>query len=326
MYTKKIVHIYLFVVGNILLNFSINVPVSSNAQSRTELLFQTGLNALDERSYDLAITRFTTLIKSNPDVPSLYINRGIAKYHSKKYTAAIKDYNNALQIIKTDDRGRFKSTVITESLYSLIYLNRGAAYYELVNMSLAKIDFTFVIDLDRLNKDRSDLKTLELISQVSSAYTNRGDVNRSINQLNEATSDYLKAIERNPNNIQAYLNRATVRYELSLYKEALDDIQEAINKLSSLSDTSSQLAEAYNKQGAIYYAMGYLADSLDSYNESIKFSQSCAECYYNRGISFRKNNNIELATIDFTKAAELYRKQGKTKQYSIVINAMKNLR
>jgi tetratricopeptide (TPR) repeat protein len=64
---------------------------------------------------------------------------------------------------------------------------------------------------------------------------------------------------------------------------------------------------------------GHLSKKLDAfsleYNQAIRLNPQDANAYYNRGLTYQAQRNIEKAISDFEKAAELYKQQGNQQWY-----------
>ena len=59
------------------------------------------------------------------------------------------------------------------------------------------------------------------------AYTNRGNAKTNLGRHQEASTDYDKAIELNPNNAKAYYNRGQLKRKLGKEEEAVEDFKKA---------------------------------------------------------------------------------------------------
>jgi tetratricopeptide (TPR) repeat protein len=70
-------------------------------------------------------------------------------------------------------------------------------------------------------------KAIELDPQFAEAYTNRGGVYYNQGHLAQAVLDYTKAIEINRGNVEAYASRAAVYYLLRQFDKAWADVQKA---------------------------------------------------------------------------------------------------
>lgn len=67
-------------------------------QREFEKAFAKGVEAMQARDYDLAITEFSEVIQLKPKYSLAYYNRGYAYAHSGDWDKALADYDQALQI------------------------------------------------------------------------------------------------------------------------------------------------------------------------------------------------------------------------------------
>ncbi|NEP45528.1 MAG: tetratricopeptide repeat protein, partial [Okeania sp. SIO2H7] len=62
------------------------------------------------------------------------------------------------------------------------------------------------------------------------------------------------------------------------------------------------------------------------YNRAIQLNPKSPTTYFNRGVSYKLNKNIEKSISDFEKAADLYKQQGNQKWYQNSLDQLKELR
>jgi len=60
--------------------------------------FERGVEALNSKNYNLAITCFDACIKENPKDAIAFYNRGLASYNKQEYDKAIQDYSDAIHL------------------------------------------------------------------------------------------------------------------------------------------------------------------------------------------------------------------------------------
>ena len=104
-------------------------------------------------------------IATNPKVPEIYNNRGLAFYNLKLYQEAIKDFSQSIRM---------------KPGYAEALNNRGNAYYELDQYEKARADF-----------DRS----IQIKPKYSKAHMNRGLVNFQMEDIDQACNDFRKACD-----------------------------------------------------------------------------------------------------------------------------------
>lgn len=124
-----------------------------------------GITLLNSRKYTDAIRNFNEALLINNKNEAAYANRGTAYLGLGKYDAAIKDFNSAIEIYDK---------------YSFAYRNRGAAYAAQKLYDLAIQDFGWAILLN---------------PEDATAYIFRGATNMDRGETEWACRDFKKACE-----------------------------------------------------------------------------------------------------------------------------------
>jgi Tfp pilus assembly protein PilF len=113
-----------------------------------------------------------------------------------------------------------------------------------------------------------------------------------------AMDNYMAAININPNNPQAYYNRARLLYKHNERALALADYEKAIEE-------NPGFVEAYDNRGVVYLNEGKEDLALNDFNKALKLNPDLAEAYINRGIVFGNRGEYDLAMADFDKAIKI---------------------
>ncbi len=113
-----------------------------------------------------------------------------------------------------------------------------------------------------------------------------------------ALDDFTKAIQIDPQNDVAYVQRGKVRFDLGDDKGALKDCDQAV----VINPRSSQ---AYNDRGNIRAAMGNEQGAIQDYTQAIAVDPQLAKAYLNRCLSRSNLNNQKGAIEDCTRAIQL---------------------
>jgi len=176
---------------------------------------------------------------------------------------AIEYLNQALAL----DPGHYKS-------YHLL----GLAYFKKKNYTAAASAFE---------------KCLELKPDVSEVHGNLGVVYEEWGEKDKAEEEYKKAlaIDGNPT---AGFNLSKLYYGQNKLDQALDHVQESIQK-------KSDLAAAHNLRGVILNQMGRYAEALESFQNALRLSPNDLNLSVNLGIAYINNK-------EFGKARELFEK------------------
>ncbi len=141
-------------------------------------------------------------------------------------------------------------------------------------------------------------KAIQLNPQDASAYLNRGFARYNLGENQEAIKDYDEAIRLKPQYTNAYYNRGLAQYILENYQEAIKDYDEAIKLDPKDPDT-------YYNRGLSRYKMGEYKEAINNYNEAIEIRPKYINAYYNRGLAKYKLEDNQGAVKDFDKAIQL---------------------
>ncbi|MFH0948067.1 MAG: tetratricopeptide repeat protein [Elusimicrobiota bacterium] len=166
----------------------------------------------------------------------------------------------------------------------------------------------------------------------SNVYINRGVAYAIIEDYDGAISDFTKALtfDEDPS---AYYNRALLFTKQKKYKNALDDVNNALRLNPLLENAYTIRGELYQKMGKVKrakkdfltvseisksrtpYLEGLKYFNNETYSESIKFftksinlNPCSAETYNIRGLAYLKIGKTNDATNDFNKAIEIDKK------------------
>jgi len=114
----------------------------------------------------------------------------------------------------------------------------------------------------------------------------------------EAVRLYTKAIEINPNFVQAYYNRGIAYNDIREYFKAISDFTKAI-------EINPDYAEAYYNRGVAYIDMINYSQAISDFTKAIELNPNDADAYVWRGFAFDKKGNNYQACIDWKKAYQL---------------------
>lgn len=141
-------------------------------------------------------------------------------------------------------------------------------------------------------------KAIELNPEFVEAYNNRGNSYSDLEQYDKALADYNKAIELRPNFASAYNNRGNVYRNLGELDKAVNDYNIAI-------DLDPDEANSYSNRGLAYYELRDFDRAIDDYSKAIELDPTHAASYNNRGVAYVDTERYEEALEDLNVAIEL---------------------
>ena len=135
-------------------------------------------------------------------------------------------------------------------------------------------------------------------AQLAMALNNRGNAHEAMDHLDQAESDYNRAIVLNPHYANPYFNRGLLHARLGHFDRALSDF----NAVLILEDGS---ARAVYMRGYIYEKLGYLDLAIADFSRVLELDPGDVQAFNNRGVAHRKKRNFERAIADFDAALAL---------------------
>lgn len=133
-----------------------------------------------------------------------------------------------------------------------------------------------------------------------------------------AIEDYTKAIELNPQFVEAYIKRGATLFKMGDARGGLKDCSEALR----LNPDSS---EAYYYQGRARYRLGYTQAAIDAYTAAIAKEADLAQAYYHRGLANNDLKELTNAAEDLQKAAQLFNEQGDRTGYRLAQDTLSSI-
>ncbi|MBN1880827.1 MAG: tetratricopeptide repeat protein [Deltaproteobacteria bacterium] len=178
---------------------------------------------------------------------------------------------------------------------------RNASYDEardLYNLGVIAFDAgNYEVALEYLNQS----KTLWTGSKEGEAEVllARARVYSAIDQYDLALADIARLIVQSPDNPEAYFERAVISYRLGNVSSAEDDLLSALT-------IDPTYARAHNLMGVIHRSRNNPELALASINNAVRYDDSYAPAYYNRGLIKFDMGDWEGAVADFSEAIVRY--------------------
>jgi tetratricopeptide (TPR) repeat protein len=143
-----------------------------------------------------------------------------------------------------------------------------------------------------------DFKEAQFVRPIDVDYTYRGISHLKKEQIDDAISDFDKAIELNAGFAAAYVYRGIAHYKQGQFDQAISDYDKAI-------EINPEYAEVYYNRGDAFGKQGQFDQAISDYNKAIEINPEHAEAYLGRGLAYDEKRRYNQAIADFNKAIEL---------------------
>jgi tetratricopeptide (TPR) repeat protein len=153
-------------------------------------------------------------------------------------------------------------------------------------------------------------KALEIQPNNDRALINRALTYNAKEQYQKATEDLDKVISLNPAHSLAYYNRALIKTHIGAYNEAIEDYTQVLKY-------NPQNILSYFNRGAIRMQIDDYAHAIRDFTMAIKLYPNFAKAYQNRAIARRKVQDYEGAKKDMQTAEKINKAYRKNKLSSI---------
>jgi tetratricopeptide (TPR) repeat protein len=193
-------------------------------------------------------------------------------------------------------------------------------------------------------------------AETAGDYLNKGEIDTQQGQLDQAITDYAKAIEINPKNDSAYALQGGVYFDLGQFDQAISDYTEAIKirgdgggfisySLGLAQEAQHKFAQAifnytktieinpdfvsYNKARELNlkYDPNHSLQAISEYTRAIQKNPHDAWAFYARGLTYELQEDYDRAIADFNRAiginskfAEAYYGRGIAYYYILIRN------
>ena len=165
------------------------------------LMSKLGIMLAETDQPDRAIDLLEYCIQKDPNDPENFNFLGVAYYKKRNASKALENYRKALEL---------------DNNYASVYNNIGSLYLALYLGGKKTDEQLYTRAMESFNR------ALEMDPRLFSAYNGRGAAYKFKNQGELAISDWKKAIEINPNYLDAYFNIAHTYLEMGKKAPALE--------------------------------------------------------------------------------------------------------
>lgn len=270
--------------------------------NRHWLSFREADACVKQGQFEQALSLYTQAIDINPDYARVYLERGIAYHHLRRYDEAIRDYTEAIRL---------------DPSQAITYENRAGCFNELGQSDKAIADATKAITLDpkqarsythrgvayhrtrKYDLAVDDLsRAIHLGPPLALNHLERGIAFHNLRRIDEAISDYSEAIRLDASLAIAYENRAGCLNEKGDFGKSLADANQAIA-------LNPGQARSYSTRGLAHQSLKEHDEAIKDFSEAIRLGQAQARDFLNRGVAYHNLRKYGEAIKDYTKAIEL---------------------
>ena len=138
-------------------------------------------------------------------------------------------------------------------------------------------------------------KALAINPNFAEAYYNLGNAYSAKGQTEESIAAYKRALAIDPNLVEALNNLGLVYEDKGMLDDAILEYQKALTINHEYSKAAANLSAAYSKKGSF-------DDSLSSYQKVLATNPSDAKAYFNLGMLYTTKDRVEEAIFHFRQA------------------------
>lgn len=223
----------------------------------------------------------------------IYANRAIAHLELNEYKDAEKDAGKAIQLYE-------KLPATLSDLRTYAYFTRGVCFMLAKEKQKALADFSACIQCNEIFGQANIISPSLMSSRTiyGGAYMNRASIFYEMNEYEKASKDYMQAISLAPNNAELYCILGKCLLELGKYDEAAA----ALKKSASLAPhVVSVQGRVHMNMGEIYSRSGQHEKAISEFTKMIDSNRSNADSYRLRANSYFRTGNYMDAAIDFLR-------------------------
>lgn len=234
---------------------------------RANKLFEQGMEAFNNESYEEAIKKFSKSLDKSPDYFPAQANRGLTYLLLNQEEKAEKDLSKVVKEFPESHAALFGMGVIE--------MRRGN--YE---GARSYLDKAVKIEFDNAEYHYALGKADDMIAQYEFAL-----------------DDFKEAIKINPQP-KYYVERGNTYAKIGEFEKAKEDYEKALEIESGLSAAETNIMVVNSVSDGGEEALNEITAKIDKHPEN-------ADYYMARGIYYLNNNENDKALVDFNKAVEL---------------------
>ncbi|MFX0206510.1 MAG: tetratricopeptide repeat protein [Candidatus Hodarchaeota archaeon] len=245
--------------------------------------------AIDSVNQLYEIGQVTPEEQPYPYLYQFYLHLGHAYKSKSDYKAALKCYNQVIELIPDNNLG---------------YYHRGMLRKDLNKIDEALVDFNLIIDRDPENYEY---------------YYLRGECHLIQQNYEAAIKDSSDAISlgiSEPSRFLFHFSRGNAYFFSGKYDKAILDFTTTI-------ELNPEDTQALLNRGNCYMAIKNLDNALADYNKALKFRSDYISALRNRSLIYIEKNKLELAVADLEKVDSLMTQKDPSVHFNLAIGHLK---
>lgn len=247
----------------------------------------------------------TNAISINKNDPDAYKARAMARNALKNRQGAIEDINHAVAMNPQDESARLLSLLI-ESKKTVKTLKTISSLQEMKRSLGIPDDTRYAVKSEPVKIETSKPKSVTptLDGGVSSdfaksrAHTKTAQAKNRLGDYESAASYASLALEKDPDNLDAYIERASANNSLGRYDDVVRDTTYVIGK-----DEGNM--QAFNLRAWALNHNNKPAEAENDASRAIGINPNFADAWFNRGLAYEKQGDYKRMLEDFKQAASL---------------------
>ena len=154
------------------------------------------------------------------------------------------------------------------------------------------------LSVNAFSIDNDVIEKKPIAKEHTAYYLEVADTLLVYNNFDDCLWALSRAAKCDPTSKDVFHKRAMVYMQMGYFKKAIKDFEHSIL-------LGESTADIYNHIGIANYLNENIEAAEKAYNKAIEIEPLYAKAYYNRGILWLSENEMEMATVDFLKAMEL---------------------
>ncbi len=228
-----------------------------------------------------------------------FLHQGKDKYNRGNYEGAIAAYTKAIRLNPN---------------FATAYQNRASALSARANARINLRDTKGA--MEDFNRAQEDLNQAQQILTDVLWHVTQAKDRSAQGDYKGAIAAYTKAIRRQPDNVDLYIDLGNARYELKDHQTAIEDYTQAIR-------LNPNNAFAYFLRGNTHHLLKDYQKAIEDYTQGLRINPNNVIAYRDRGDARASLGDRKGAIEDYTKALQVDPNDADTRKRLDILKAKK---